>query len=96
MTMKKMLEMAGEARAIPVKNCPYPKCEECDNYHGQYCTVPMVVSKQIYLFVAEKLRSMEERLDWTEKAVTDEILGEKDHTPNNDINYTWDDYLKGE
>ena len=94
--INKMLEGAGEARATTIKECLYPKCEECDKYHGQYCTVPMVVSKQIYLFLAEKIASMEQRLEWTEKAVTDEILGEKEHTPNNDvhINYTWDDYLK--
>jgi len=92
----KPLERTGKNRAIPVRDCLYPKCEECDDYHGHYCTVPMVVSKQMFLFLTEKLGVMEQRLDWTEKAVTDEILGEKKHIPQTEANYTWDDYLKGE
>lgn len=72
------LERVGVSRATPVKDCLYPKCEECDNYHGHYCTVPMVISKQIYRYAQEKMRSMEQRLDWLEKAVTDEILGDRE------------------
>lgn len=76
----KMLERAGESRAIPIRDCLYPKCEECDDYHGQYCTVPMVISKQIYRTVQERMRTMEESIAWLEKAVTDEILGEREVT----------------
>lgn len=75
--INKMLEGAGEARATTIKECLYPKCEECDKYHGQYCTVPMVVSKQIYLLLAEKIASMEKMITELEKLVTDEILGER-------------------
>ena len=70
-----MLEQTGEGRARPIKDCLYPACEECDNYHGHYCTVPIVVSKQIYRLFEEKMRSMENSIMWLEKAVTDEILG---------------------
>ena len=96
----KPLERAGENRAIPVRDCLYPKCEECDDYHGHYCTVPMVVSKQIYRLFEERLYSIEHRLESTEKLVTAQILGERE--PNAELtrcdetNFTWDDYLKGE
>lgn len=71
-----LLERTGEHTATPIAECLYPKCEECDFYHAQYCVVPITVSKQLYLFLSEKLRSMEENIMWLEKAVTDEILGE--------------------
>ena len=71
----KPLERTSEHTAIPVRECIYPRCEECDEYHGQYCTVPMVISKQIYRTVQERMRKMEESIAWLEKAVTDEILG---------------------
>lgn len=71
------LERIDLNRAKPVEICPYPKCEECDKYHGHYCTVPMVVSKQIYLLTEEKLRLMNQRLDLIENLVTEEILGDK-------------------
>lgn len=71
-----LLEQTGDRTAFPMRKCYYPKCEECDFYHAQYCTVPMVINKQIYLFLEEKLRSIEEDIMWLEKTVTDEILGE--------------------
>ena len=76
----KPLERTSENTATPIKECIYPRCEECDKYHGRYCTVPMVISKQIYRLMQEKIGSMEQRLDWIEKAVTDEILGEREVT----------------
>lgn len=72
------LEYKGKATgftADPMKECLYPKCEECDNYHGHYCTVPMVVSKQIFLLTEEKMAIMEKRLSDLENLVTDKILG---------------------
>ena len=92
----KMLERVGEGRAIPVKECLYPKCEECDDYHGQYCTVPIVVSKQIYRLFEDKIASMEKMITELEKLVTDEILGDVEPIKQDDLNLTWDDYLKGE
>ena len=89
----KMLERVGENRATPVKDCPYPKCEDCDHYHGHYCTVPMVISKQIYRLFEEKIASMEQRLDWIEKAVTDEILGDKKQAEVDDRQITWEQML---
>lgn len=71
------LERKTERTANPISECVYPKCEECDHYHGHYCTVPMVVSKQNYLLVGEKLAIMEKRLTDLENLITDEILGDK-------------------
>ena len=65
--------------AHPSRECRYPRCEECSSYaklyDESYCTVPMVVSKQIWHLTAEKLGSMEKRLTELETLVTDEILG---------------------
>lgn len=73
-TPQSALEHKTATTAKPVSECIYPKCEECDQYHGHYCTVPMVVSKQIYLLTEEKLRLMNQRLDLIENLVTEEIL----------------------
>lgn len=71
------LERKTERTAKPISECIYPKCEECDHYHGHYCTVPMVVSKQNYLLTNEKLAIIEKRLTDLENLITDEILGDK-------------------
>lgn len=69
------LERKSEKTAKPMSKCLYPKCEECDKYHGHYCTVPMVVSKQNYLLTEKKLQSLEARLNDLENLVTEQILG---------------------
>lgn len=80
-TPQSALEYKGKATgftANPISECLYPKCEDCDNYHGHYCTVPMVVSKQIFLITDEKIALLEKRLTLLENLVTDEILGDKE------------------
>ena len=77
-TPSSALERTNQRTAKPISACPYPNCEECDNYHGHYCTVPMVVSKQTYLSMAEELRLMNKKIDELEKLVTDEILGDRE------------------
>lgn len=59
------------------KGCIYPNCEKCGYYREHYCTVPMVISKQIYRLTDEKLRSLEKRLTELENIVTDVILGSR-------------------
>lgn len=71
------LERTDLHRAKPVSECIYPKCEECDKYHGHYCTVPMVVSKQMWLILGDLYKKLMERVDTLENLVTDEILGDK-------------------
>ena len=81
------------------KECIYPKCERCGYYRERYCTVPMVISKQIFLLTDEKLRSLGKRLTELENIVTDVILGSYDGRvlkPNDHANYTWADYFEEE
>ena len=65
--------------AHPSRECRYPRCEECgayaEHFGSRYCTVPMVVSKQIWHLASEKLNEMSKRIDELETLVTDEILG---------------------
>ena len=96
-TRPEALERASMKRAIPAEKCIYPHCEECGKYSGRYCTVPMVVSKQIWLTMESLITRMEKRLTELENLVTDEILGSKPRMSNKpETNYTWDDYFKRE
>ena len=74
-TRAETLERVNASKAKPASECIFPKCEECDKYHGHYCTVPMVVSKQIWLTTESLIARMEKRLTELETLVTDEILG---------------------
>ena len=67
-TRPEQLERVSLNRAKPTEECMYPHCEECDKYHGHYCTVPMVISKQIWYRLEKSLAELE-------TLVTDEILG---------------------
>ena len=69
------LEQTGKDTARPIEDCRYPMCEECDKYHGHYCTVPIAVSKQNFLLTADLLRGLDKRLSELETLVTSEILG---------------------
>ena len=86
--------MKSERTAKPMTECGYPRCEECDKYTGGYCTVPMVVSKQIYLNTAERIVQLEETVSALENIVYDEILGDGD-VPDKTLtmyrNITWDE-----
>lgn len=71
------LERKTERTAKPISECIYPKCEECDKYHGHYCTVPMVVSKQIYRETMERIGKIEKTIIELENLVYDKLLGDK-------------------
>jgi len=89
------LEQTAEDTAKPAEDCIYPSCERCDKYHGSWCTVPMVVSKQNFLLTADLLRRLDARLTEIETLVTDGILGLKPKPIAQDpINYTWADYFE--
>ena len=72
------LEQTGKDTAKPIEECIYPKCEECDKYHGHYCTVPMVVSKQHFRLTADLLTGLDKRISELENIVTSEILRSKE------------------
>jgi len=88
------LEQTAEDTAKPAEECLYPACEKCDKYHGSWCTVPMVVSKQNFLLTADLLTALDKRVNELEKIITDEILGLKQGAVSQDeTNYTWADYF---
>lgn len=96
-TRVETLERINANKATPIKVCVYPECEECDKYHGHYCTVPMVVSKQNWLLTESLIVRMEKKLAELETLVTEEIFGSKHRdTPQAETNFTWDDYFDGE
>ena len=68
--------MKSERTAKPITKCGFPKCESCDKYVDGYCTVPMVISKQIYIEIAERIAQLEETVTALENTVYDEILGD--------------------
>lgn len=94
-TRQQDLERVSMSKARPASKCPYPHCEDCRDYAGQYCTVPMVVSKQKWLLTEALLVSMEKRLSELENLVTDEILGSREaRKPAEETNMTWADYFE--
>ena len=99
-TRTETLERINASKAKPMTKCIYPKCEECDKYHGHYCTVPMVISKQIWTETAVRIVCLEKRLTELETLVTDEILRSDEerervtYAHSDEVNYTWEDYFK--
>ena len=94
-TRAETLERINADKAKPMTKCAYPHCEDCDKYHGRYCTVPMVISKQIWQETAEKFHMLEKRLTELENLVTDEILRSDENRSDKQTdppNYTWSDY----
>ena len=73
----KPLERVDMDRAIPSKECKYPKCEECRDYRNGYCTVPMVITKQMYLMIDDMERGLARDVNELRGMVTDIILGQK-------------------
>ena len=73
-TRAETLERINANKAKPASECIYPRCEDCDKYHGHYCTVPMVINKQFCRMLQEKLEEMEHHIDELENIVYGEIL----------------------
>ena len=65
-----------ESKAKPITECIYPRCEECEKYVDQFCTVPMVVSKQIYLFLGDEMAKLTDKVADLENLVYGQILGD--------------------
>ena len=84
--------------AKPISECVYPKCEECDHYHGHWCTVPVVVSKQNFILINDKIDDLMKRVLDLENLVDEEILKPKPQitTTPAETNYTWADYFDKE
>ena len=69
--------MTGNATAKPMGKCKYPLCEECVHYIGHYCTVPIVISKQNYIIINDKIDDLMKRVLDLENLVYDELLKDK-------------------
>ena len=65
-----------EARAI--NPCDYPNCEECDKYvtnsYGAFCTVPIVVSKQMYHLMTAEIRLIRGQISDVEHLLTTMLI----------------------
>ena len=56
------LERVSDNTANPAADCPYPNCEACSKYFTfdgeRYCTVPMVITKQIFRIAEDEIKMM--------------------------------------
>lgn len=77
-TRAETLERINANKAKPISECVYPKCEECDKYHGHYCTVPVVVSKLMWIEANDRFADLSKRLNVIEEVLLNEILGDKE------------------
>ena len=75
----KPLEKVTDNTANPTTECCYPECEKCRNYASvkgaSYCTVPMVVSKQMYLMAIDTIDRLSEDIAEVREMVYEHILG---------------------
>lgn len=85
----KPLERVDMDRAIPAKGCKYPKCEECRDYRNGYCTVPIVVTKQMWLMSDDREREFRREISDLKEMVADTVLGSKSSAETG--NYSVDD-----
>lgn len=70
------LERISAKKAKPAGHCQFPKCEGCNDYvsyKGQnYCTVPMVISKQTWLLTEDIITKMQKQIDFLMEEVQEE------------------------
>ena len=61
------LERTSDNTARPTSECCYPKCEECKNYvrfrASSYCSVPMVINKQVWTMTTNAIAELRKRVD---------------------------------
>lgn len=77
----KPLERVTDDTARPTSECCYPRCEKCKDYvsyqGANYCTVPMVINKQVWHLTADVIADMSREIDELKEMVIDHILDEK-------------------
>lgn len=75
------LERVTDTTANPTSECCYPRCEECKDYvsykEANYCTVPMVITKQTWLLTTALITDLRRDIDEAREMVYDHILDEK-------------------
>lgn len=94
-TRAETLERINASKAKPTEECIYPHCEKCDKYRGHYCTVPIVINKQNYIVLNDKIDDLMKRVLTLEDLVFDELLKPKHSKRNAEekSNFTWADYF---
>lgn len=97
------LEQLSESKAKPATGCIYPNCEECDKYHGHYCTVPIVVSKQMWKNLDGIINMHQMRIEnliyEMGRLVAFVEMNAKEEpkkSAEEESNLTWDDYFSKE
>ena len=74
------LERVTDNTANPTSECCYPRCEECKDYvsfqGANYCTVPMVITKQTWLLTTALITDLRRDIDEAREMVYDHILNE--------------------
>lgn len=75
------LERVTDTTANPASECCYPRCEDCKDYvsykGANYCTVPMVITKQVWLLTTALITDLRHDIDEVREMVYDCILGDK-------------------
>lgn len=75
------LERVTDDTANPASECCYPRCEECKDYisyqGAKYCTVPMVINKQVWHLTADVIADMSREIDELKEMVYEHILDEE-------------------
>ena len=84
----KPLERVDMDRAKPAKECKYPKCEECRDYRNGYCTVPIVVTKQMWLMKGDTTDALIKDVSELREMVYDEILGKKSEAETGNYSFS--------
>lgn len=84
----KPLERVDMDRAKPAKGCKYPKCEECRDYRNGYCTVPIVVSKQMWCMYDDRTRELRRDIAEIREMVTDIVLGSKNEAETGNYSFS--------
>ena len=69
------LEQTGDNTAKEMTDCNYPCCEECEHFTSQTCDIPIVLSKENWHILTEKIARLEKLTEEIEKSLYDEILG---------------------
>ena len=76
--MIRPLERVEDDNARGIKPCDYPNCEVCEKYvanaDGAFCTVPIVVSKQMYHLMTAEIRVLRGQISDVEHLLTQALL----------------------
>ena len=91
---RNVLELVGEDKAKPMEKCGYPDCERCIHYVASACTIPIVVSKQMYLMTEERIAVLERNADALGELVYGEILHNKTRVESGNYSVEHEGYHK--